>query len=83
MTAGKAVFHAEYAVPAAQLCPTVRRLRLTSMLKHLNVDAWREPCWKTGVVRQALQVSAAVDFQRVGLIRKATGARVSEHWAVV
>ncbi|MDF9814084.1 endo alpha-1,4 polygalactosaminidase [Streptomyces sp. SPB162] len=44
ITAGKAVFHAEYSVPTATFCPTARRLRLTSMLKHLNLDAWREPC---------------------------------------
>ncbi|MEU3458321.1 endo alpha-1,4 polygalactosaminidase [Streptomyces sp. NPDC006733] len=44
IAADKAVFHAEYAVPTARFCPTARRLRLSSMLKHLNLDAWRQPC---------------------------------------
>lgn len=44
ITAGKAVFHTEYSLATTEFCPTARRLRLSSMLKHLNLDAWRQPC---------------------------------------
>ena len=44
-TAGdKAVFHVEYAVPTSRFCRTSRKLRLSSMLKRLELDAWRKPC---------------------------------------
>ncbi|WP_285369639.1 MULTISPECIES: endo alpha-1,4 polygalactosaminidase [unclassified Streptomyces] len=42
--ADKAVFHTEYSLATTEFCPTARRLRLSSMLKHLNLDAWRQPC---------------------------------------
>ncbi|WP_374104062.1 endo alpha-1,4 polygalactosaminidase [Streptomyces sp. Tu102] len=41
---GKAVFHVEYAVPTSRFCRTSSRLRLSSMLKRLELDAWRKPC---------------------------------------
>lgn len=42
--AGKAVFHVEYAQPTAAFCPVARELRLSSMLKRPELDAWRRPC---------------------------------------
>lgn len=42
--AGKAVFHAEYALPPSAFCPQARRLGLSSMRKNLRLDAWRRPC---------------------------------------
>nr|WP_312892896.1 endo alpha-1,4 polygalactosaminidase [Allostreptomyces psammosilenae] len=44
LDAGKPVFHAEYAVPAAEFCATSRRLGLSSLHKRLELDAWRETC---------------------------------------
>ncbi|MGP4111856.1 endo alpha-1,4 polygalactosaminidase [Streptomyces sp. 4N509B] len=43
--AGKAVFHVEYDVPAAEFCGEARRLDLGSMAKRLDLDAWHDPCW--------------------------------------
>ncbi|MER5935576.1 endo alpha-1,4 polygalactosaminidase [Streptomyces sp. NPDC002054] len=42
--AGKAVFHVEYEVPAARFCETSRRLRLSSLEKKYELDAWRKTC---------------------------------------
>ncbi|MFD5315984.1 endo alpha-1,4 polygalactosaminidase [Streptomyces sp. NPDC127098] len=42
--AGKAVFHAEYNVPTEEFCPTTTALRLSSLLKNLDLDVWRETC---------------------------------------
>lgn len=42
--AGKAVFHVEYALTAREFCPTARRLGLSSMVKRLDLGAWRRPC---------------------------------------
>jgi hypothetical protein len=42
--ADKAVFHVEYNLPTAEFCPAAERLGLSSMLKHLSLDAWRRPC---------------------------------------
>jgi hypothetical protein len=42
--AGKAVFHAEYDLPADQFCPVTRTLGLSSVRKRLTLDAWRETC---------------------------------------
>ncbi|MFJ8017982.1 endo alpha-1,4 polygalactosaminidase [Streptomyces sp. NPDC096339] len=42
--AGKAVFHAEYELPPARFCERSRELKLSSMQKHLDLDAWRRPC---------------------------------------
>ncbi len=42
--AGKPVFHVEYEVPAAEFCPTVRRLGFSSMEKRYDLDAWRITC---------------------------------------
>ncbi|MDH6132825.1 hypothetical protein P3T37_002211 [Kitasatospora sp. MAA4] len=42
--AGKAVLHVEYNVPNSQYCAQSKQLQLSSMEKHLELDAWREPC---------------------------------------
>jgi hypothetical protein len=44
VAAGKAVFHVEYTEPAHRFCPEARALRLSSMLKHPELDVWRRPC---------------------------------------
>ncbi|MEY9849944.1 endo alpha-1,4 polygalactosaminidase [Streptacidiphilus sp. MAP5-3] len=44
VAAGKAVFEAEYNLPTSAFCPQARRLRFSAMLKHLALDAWRDPC---------------------------------------
>jgi len=41
---GKAVFEAEYNLPPSAFCADARKLRFSAMLKHLSLDAWREPC---------------------------------------
>ncbi|WP_351236742.1 endo alpha-1,4 polygalactosaminidase [Streptomyces sp. NPDC002133] len=42
--AGKAVFHAEYALPVDRFCPESRRLRLSSILKKYELGVWRRAC---------------------------------------
>jgi hypothetical protein len=42
--ADKAVFHVEYELPTARFCADSRELRLSSMLKKYELDAWREAC---------------------------------------
>ncbi|RJQ67139.1 endo alpha-1,4 polygalactosaminidase [Pseudonocardiaceae bacterium YIM PH 21723] len=42
--AGKAVFHAEYTLPASRFCPITRPLGLSSIKKNLGLDAYRETC---------------------------------------
>ncbi|WP_374211690.1 endo alpha-1,4 polygalactosaminidase [Streptomyces sp. YS415] len=44
IAAGKAVFHVEYAEPAAAFCPDSRRLKLSSMRKQPELGVWRAPC---------------------------------------
>jgi hypothetical protein len=44
ITADKAVFNVEYKLPTGRFCPAAKRLRLSSMRKHLSLDAWRRPC---------------------------------------
>jgi hypothetical protein len=44
VAAGKAVFHAEYEESPAAFCPTSRALRLSSVRKRLDLDAWRQAC---------------------------------------
>jgi hypothetical protein len=41
---GKAVFHAEYDLSTSAFCAESRRLGLSSIRKHLELDAWREAC---------------------------------------
>ncbi|WP_232246552.1 endo alpha-1,4 polygalactosaminidase [Kitasatospora mediocidica] len=41
---GKAVLHVEYNVPNSQYCAQSKQLQLSSMEKHLELDAWRAPC---------------------------------------
>ena len=41
---GKPVFHVEYDLEPAEFCPVTRSLRFSSMAKHLELDAWRQPC---------------------------------------
>ncbi|MFI8092832.1 endo alpha-1,4 polygalactosaminidase [Streptomyces sp. NPDC086080] len=42
--AGKAVFHVEYELPTGRFCADSRRLKLSSLLKKYELDAWRRPC---------------------------------------
>jgi hypothetical protein len=42
--AGKAVFHVEYRLKTSQFCAEANAMTFNSMRKHLNLDAWREPC---------------------------------------
>ncbi|MFJ8182133.1 endo alpha-1,4 polygalactosaminidase [Streptomyces sp. NPDC096105] len=42
--ADKAVFHAEYELPTARFCADSRRLKLSSLLKRYELDAWRRTC---------------------------------------
>jgi len=42
--AGKAVFHVEYDLPIGEFCPLTVGLGFSSMRKHSNLDAWRQPC---------------------------------------
>ncbi|MEI5520104.1 endo alpha-1,4 polygalactosaminidase [Streptomyces brasiliscabiei] len=42
--AGKAVFHVEYTEPRSSFCAESRRLRLSSMVKRLELGVWRQPC---------------------------------------
>ena len=44
VVAGKAVFHTEYARAPRRFCPVATRLGLSSMRKHLDLDAWRIYC---------------------------------------
>lgn len=44
IAADKPVFHVEYKLKTGQFCAQARRLRLSSMVKHLSLDAWRDPC---------------------------------------
>jgi hypothetical protein len=42
--AGKAVFQVEYSLSASAFCPQAKQLRFSSMLKHLDLDAYRVAC---------------------------------------
>ncbi|MFJ9338644.1 endo alpha-1,4 polygalactosaminidase [Streptomyces sp. NPDC101733] len=42
--AGKAVFHVEYKGSTSGFCDESRRLKLSSMLKNLELDTWRKAC---------------------------------------
>ena len=42
--AGKAVFQVEYDLETDEFCPEARSLRFSSMLKRLDLDAYRVPC---------------------------------------
>ncbi|MER6155410.1 endo alpha-1,4 polygalactosaminidase [Streptomyces sp. NPDC001868] len=42
--AGKAVFHVEYTEPRSGFCAESRRLKLSSMVKRLELGVWRQPC---------------------------------------
>jgi len=44
VAAGKAVFNVEYTLATNQFCPQAHTLGFNSMLKHLNLDAYRVPC---------------------------------------
>lgn len=44
VAAGKAVLHVEYEGALADFCPTTTALGFSSMLKRLELDAWRRPC---------------------------------------
>ena len=42
--AGKAVFHAEYALTTNQFCPTTTALGFSSMRKRLELGVWKQDC---------------------------------------
>lgn len=44
ITAGKAVLHVEYSGSTTAFCPTTTKLGFSSMLKKLDLTAWRQPC---------------------------------------
>jgi hypothetical protein len=44
IAADKPVFHVEYRLKTGQFCAQARRLGLSSMVKRLSLDAWRDPC---------------------------------------
>ncbi len=44
VTAGKAVFEAEYELAPDRFCPQARRLRLSAIRKRPALDAWRQTC---------------------------------------
>lgn len=46
ISAGKAVFHVEYgdANLASTVCPTTGPLQFSTLIKHLDLDAWRVAC---------------------------------------
>jgi hypothetical protein len=44
IAAGKAVFHTEYSGSTRDFCPRASLLKLSSLLKHLELDAWRQAC---------------------------------------
>ena len=46
IAAGKAVFHAEYKGDKASVCGVTTPLGFSSLIKHLNLDAWYEACWQ-------------------------------------
>ncbi len=41
---GKAVLHVEYELSTSQFCPVTGPLGFSSMRKHYDLGAWREPC---------------------------------------
>ncbi len=43
--AGKAVFGVEYELDPADFCPQANAYGFSFMKKHLDLDAWRLPCW--------------------------------------
>jgi hypothetical protein len=47
ITAGKPVFAAEYTdtgMTTAQFCPQANAMNFSAILKHRDLDAWREGC---------------------------------------
>jgi hypothetical protein len=42
--AGKSVFEVEYRGSASNFCPSADAIGLSSMLKHLNLDWWKQDC---------------------------------------
>ncbi len=42
--AAKPVFNVEYDIATSQFCPQTKRLGFSSMRKHRELDAWRQPC---------------------------------------
>ena len=43
---GKAVFHAEYVAASklASVCAVTKPLQLSTLIKHLDLDAWQKAC---------------------------------------
>ena len=44
VAASKAAFTVEYSGSTAAFCPQARQLKLSTLLKHLALDAWRQAC---------------------------------------
>jgi hypothetical protein len=44
IAADKAVLHVEYSGSTGTFCPATTSLRFSSMLKDLDLTAWRDPC---------------------------------------
>jgi hypothetical protein len=44
VSAGKAVFQAEYEKDPGEFCGEAQRLRFSAIKKHLDLDAWRKAC---------------------------------------
>jgi hypothetical protein len=44
IAAGKATFNVEYNLATTDFCPHAKAMGLSSMAKHLNLDAYRVPC---------------------------------------
>jgi hypothetical protein len=44
VSAGKSVFEVEYQGSTSSFCPSASALGLSSMLKHLSLDAWKQDC---------------------------------------
>jgi hypothetical protein len=44
VSAGKPVFHVEYDLAVTSFCSKTKPLGFSSMRKHLDLDAWRQPC---------------------------------------
>ena len=44
INAGKAVFHVEYSGSQSSVCSKAKALKFDTLIKHLDLDAWRQPC---------------------------------------
>jgi hypothetical protein len=44
VAAGKAAFSTEYSGSTSEFCPAAKAMRLSALLKHQQLDAWRQAC---------------------------------------